>query len=89
MNVHASVSWSPISVRRNSTTARWSSSAEPADEPQHQVGVGAEPHGRIRAADADVVPQRLKSSSISRHRAGPVLLVGEPIPQLRVAAKTG
>src|SRR5439155_23380198 len=51
-------------------------------QPQHQVGAGSEPHGRIGAAHADVAPPALEELLDLAHGAGSVLLVGEPVSQL-------
>ena len=59
MNVHTRSVSRPACVRRNSATNACTSSGVAPDEPQHQIRVGAEPHGRVRAAHLDAALQRL------------------------------
>ncbi len=59
MNVHARSVSRPACVRRNSARNACDVLGRGRDEPEHQVGVGAEPDRRVRAADLHAPVQRL------------------------------
>ena len=89
MNVHVSSRSRPAVVRRNSTRNALHVLGRAAHQPEHQVGVGAEPHRRVGAADVDRAPPTTCRGSRPPGRASrQVVGVAELVAEVVAAPRT-